>query len=202
MPPQWEPLPYLTSEPDTWRELFFEVKTARDVAALLEVDYRHLVWMVYGNRDSYYDDFSIPKRRGGERQISAPRGSLKLLQGKLASILGAVYLRKPPVHGFVRDRSILTNARSHSRSQFVLNIDLVDFFPSIHFGRVRGLFSKKPYYRPSDAATALAAICCYQDALPQGAATSPVTANMICGQLDSQLLRLAAAHDCTYTRIR
>lgn len=200
MNPQWEPLPYLTSDPSTWRARFYALSTVRELADLLEVEYRRLVWVIFGNRARWYEEFTIPKRSGGERQISAPKGSMSILQSKLAGVLSEVYRPRTPVHGFARQRSIVTNARQHRRSSYVLNVDLEDFFPSIHFGRVLGLFEGRPYERPRPVAVALAAICCVNDALPQGAATSPIVSNMLCGQLDSQLLYLAARHHSVYTR--
>jgi Reverse transcriptase (RNA-dependent DNA polymerase) len=85
-------------------------------------------------------------------------------------------------------------------STLVLNVDLQDFFPSIHFGRVRGLFRAVPYELPDKVAQVLAQICCYEGSLPQGGPTSPIVSNMICSRLDSQLTRLAQRHRCAYTR--
>lgn len=52
----------------------------------------------------------------------------------------------------------------------------------------------------SDAATAIAQLCCDETALPQGAPTSPILSNMICRRLDRELTRLAEDHNCNYTR--
>ncbi len=82
----------------------------------------------------------------------------------------------------------------------MLNIDLADFFPSINFGRVRGLFIASPYNLPPDVATTLAQISCHNDELPQGAPTSPIISNMICHRLAGDLQTLAMRHRCTYTR--
>jgi RNA-directed DNA polymerase len=75
-----------------------------------------------------------------------------------------------------------------------------DFFPTINFGRVRGMFMGKPYLRNNTVASILAQICCYDNSLPQGAPTSPVISNMICAKMDSDLIKLAKAHKCTYSR--
>jgi hypothetical protein len=88
----------------------------------------------------------------------------------------------------------------HLGREWVLNLDLKDFFPSITFPRVIGLFKKKPYEIPTPAATVLAQICCFEDKLPQGAPTSPIVSNMICAKLDNELHRLARKHKCKYTR--
>ena len=58
----------------------------------------------------------------------------------------------------------------------------------------------KPYNIEATAATILAQICCFKGQLPQGAPTSPIVSNMLCGQLDSQLTGLAKANKCDYTR--
>src|SRR5688572_14971823 len=85
-----------------------------------------------------YQTFQIPKRSGGQRLISAPLGPLKLLQRKVADLLQdcmdeiiAVRGRQDRIaHGFKRRRSIITNARQHRHRQWVLNLDIEDFFPS------------------------------------------------------------------------
>lgn len=104
------------------------------------------------------------------------------------------------MHGFTLDRSIVSNAKSHVGRRFVLNVDIRDFFPSINFGRVRGLFRSPALGAGEQAATVLAQICCHQQTLPAGAPTSPIISNMICARLDRQLISLAKKHRCIYTR--
>jgi RNA-directed DNA polymerase len=182
-------------------EQFFALRTPRDVARLLHVDYSRLVYHLYKvPTDRRYVTFQVPKRSGGSRRISAPATALKIIQQKLNQVLQCVYQPKASVHGFVRGRSILTNASKHTRKNYVLNIDLIDFFPSINFGRVRGMFMAVPYELHADVATVLAQICCFDNELPQGAPTSPIVSNMICARMDSQLQRLAREHRCHYTR--
>lgn len=191
----------LTREPAELRRLFAGLRDRHDVANLLEVPYMHLIHILYRAPQAYrYRTFLIPKRSGGTRQISAPHPTLATLQAKLNSVLRLVSTPRLSAHGFVQDRSILTNALQHAGKRYVLNLDLEDFFPSIHFGRVRGLFMKGPYDLPEPVATVLAQICCNQGKLPQGAPTSPLISNMICFRLDGQLQRLAAASRCFYSR--
>lgn len=123
-----------------------------------------------------------------------------MIQAKLNIILQDVYYPKAPVHGYTLNRSIITNAEGHVKKKFVLNIDLENFFASINFGRVRGMFMAKPYALPPEVATVLAQICCYKNALPQGAPSSPIISNMICAKLDKQLTDLSKIHKCHYTR--
>jgi RNA-directed DNA polymerase len=104
------------------------------------------------------------------------------------------------VHGFVPGKSPLSNARWHQRKEWVLKVDLADFFPSIHFGRVRGMFMAYPFGYPPDVATLLAQVCCHRNELPQGAPTSPIITNFICRRLDTELARAAQSERCHYTR--
>lgn len=182
-------------------DLFFCLRTRQDVADLLDVDYRQLIYHLHIAKPyQKYSSFDIPKKKGGVRRITAPISALKIIQRKLAHVLSLIYKPKPSVHGFVKSRSIVSNARYHVQKRFVLNIDLEDFFPSINFGRVRGLFIGLPYGIEPEAATVLAQICCHENTLPQGAPTSPIISNMICAQMDSQLQQLAKRFRCMYTR--
>lgn len=193
--------PQLTREPEELERLFFSLHTPQDVSDLLEVPYEHLVYILYWGRRRYpYRTFHIRKKSGGLREISAPHPSLQILQSKLNGVLQLAYARKPSAHGFVTGRSILSNAHPHVGRRFVLNVDLENFFPSINFGRVRGMFMAKPYNLHPSVATVLAQICCHEGHLPQGAPTSPIVSNIVCAKLDSELQRLAKTYRCTYTR--
>jgi hypothetical protein len=56
----------------------------------------------------------------------------------------------------VAGRSARTGASAHVRAQYVFNVDLVDFFHTINFGRVRGLFKAAPFTFSDTIATTLA----------------------------------------------
>lgn len=191
----------LSNEPKELRKNFFSLRTIGDIANLLDVKYDDLIYFLYrSNQTRRYSVFNIRKKNGKTRKITSPSPNIKILQQKLNQVLQAVYNPKPSVHGFVNKRNVVTNARKHTRRRYVFNIDLKDFFPSINFGRVRGMFMGKPYNLPPKVSTTLAHLCCYNRELPQGAPTSPIISNMICGKIDSQLQRLASKYRCTYSR--
>lgn len=160
----------------------------------------YILYALEGGPDGQYTDFSIKKRNGDERVISAPRTGLKYIQKRLSRKLQGIYYAKKSVHGFVADRNIITNAMKHSRKRFVFKVDLHDFFPTIHFGRVLGLFSSRPYSINRNVSILMAKIACYKNCLPQGSPCSPVISNMICALLDRQLSDLARKTGCYYTR--
>lgn len=176
---------------------FLALSTFDDLAKLLGLTPKGLRYYCHTKP---YKVFTLAKKAGGQRVISAPTGSLRTIQRRLAEILLDVYGGRAPVHGFAAGRSIKSNANPHVGREYVFNIDLANFFPSIHFGRVRGLFMSKPYSLPPGVATSLAQLTCYLGSLPQGAPTSPVVSNLICGGLDSRLKLLARSNKCRYTR--
>jgi hypothetical protein len=180
------------------------------MAALLGYKSSRLAYIIYQIPDAAkYTEFEIPKRGGGTRNIKAPEPRLRLLQRRLANLL---YLcladidkagtpRRPLSHGFARSLSIVTNATAHKRRRYVLNLDLKDFFPSINFGRLRGILMKdKRFELHPKVATIIAQVACHDNSLPQGSPCSPVVSNIVGHLLDIRLVRLAREHKCTYTR--
>ncbi|MBE7385403.1 MAG: RNA-directed DNA polymerase [Leptolyngbya sp. SIO1E4] len=180
---------------------FKSLKSPRGLASLLKIPYEYLVYYVYRfPQDRKYRAFKILKSSGGHRAILVPNKSLKIVQRKLSQVLYSIYNPRPCVHGYVPGKSIITNAKSHTRRKFILNIDIKSFFKSINYGRVRGLFIAKPYCLNPPVATFIAQICCHENHLPIGAPTSPVVSNLICSKMDSELQRFAKEHGCFYTR--
>jgi RNA-directed DNA polymerase len=206
--PEISSLPYDLTMPlslqktnEKLREEFFALESPPDVATLLELDYSDLLYYLYRKpAEEKYLQFEVAKKRGGTRLVSVPSTGLKIVQQKLLQVLRAVYEPRLCVHGFTTGKSIVTNAESHLGTKYVLNVDISDFFPSINFGRVRGMFMAKPHSLPDKVATVVAQICCFGNQLPQGSPTSPIVANMICSKMDSQLQQLAKQYSCFYTR--
>jgi len=177
------------------------LQTAEDLSRHLGVDQSAMLRLLYKAPDTErYRHFEIPKRSGGMRRISAPLGMLREMQDKLHADLKLLYDAHPAAHGFIKKRSIATNAGDHKGKRWVLNVDLIDFFPTINFGRVRGLLMKPPFEMGAAAATVCAQIVTYRNGLPQGAPTSPVLSNFIAATLDRRLLRLARQNKLVYSR--
>jgi RNA-directed DNA polymerase len=183
------------------------IKSVSGLAELLKFKPSALTFLLHKlPADQKYQNFSIPKRSGGIRQIAAPTKQLKLLQKRVSRLLNACLgeIEKDfpsPAHGFKIGRTIFTNAAQHCKRRYVFNIDLEEFFPSIHFGRVKGLLEKSDNFRLEPiVAKALANIICHESKLPQGAPSSPVVSNLIARMLDVHLARLAKRNRLTYTR--
>lgn len=161
-----------------------------------------------------YRQFKIKKKSGGFRQITAPRTqSYMMMLSAINELLRSLYTPSEYAMGFTDGRSVVTNANVHVGMEYVYNIDLKDFFPSIHQARVWKRLQVPPFKFTQSIANILAGICCMKESredekgnktnvyvLPQGAPTSPVITNMICDKLDYYLSRLAKRFNMNYTR--
>ena len=193
--------------------------TALQLAELMGISLNELRFLCYTNevsKTTHYQRFGIHKKTGGVRLISAPMPRLKRLQyWVLDNILQKVPL-SDHAHGFVTNRSIVTNAQPHVGKKIVINMDLKNFFPTVAYPRIRGLFINQGYN--DEVATLLALICSEPETqtvemdgqryfihskqrfLPQGAPTSPNISNIICYRLDKRLQGLAKKYGFTFTR--
>ncbi|WP_434114368.1 reverse transcriptase family protein [Paraburkholderia caffeinilytica] len=147
---------------------------------------------------NHYRTFEIKKKNGKSRNIEAPYPALLECQRWINTYILNVLQPAATSHGFVRGRSVITNALEHAACGELLNLDLKDFFPSIPLRRVIALFKSMGY--SNLVAFYLGSICCLDGRLPQGAPTSPGLANLILRPLDRRLAALAARFTLTYTR--
>jgi RNA-directed DNA polymerase len=188
--------------PDQKRvQTFLAIRSVTSLCAFLGIPQRKLTYILYAlPEERRYREFSVRKLNGELRSIRAPIKPLKDLQRSLSGVLSAIHKPRVCVYGYVRGRGIRENAALHKNQRWILKIDLKDFFPSINFGRVRGIFLAAPFMFPLDVATVLAQITTFENELPQGAPTSPVISNQIGHRLDRILSELARKYRCFYSR--
>jgi hypothetical protein len=194
-------------------------KSEAEVAQALGVtqgQFRYFSQHRYREQTPHYVAFAIPKRNGEERIIHAPKTKLKAVLRSLDRLLVAKLPVSEHAHGFVKGRSIATNARPHVGKPMVAKFDIRDCFPTITMGRVRGLLLSLGYSYP--VAAALAVLMTEAPRQPveaegklyhtptgprvcvQGAPTSPGLCNAILLRMDRRLAGLAKKRGLSYTR--
>src|SRR5262249_28009133 len=119
-------------------------------------------------------------------------------------------------HGFRDDRSIVSNAKPHLSASVVVNLDLKDFFPTVTYERIKGMFRGLGY--SESVATIFALLASEPEAQevaldgradfvasskrrpPQGSRASPMVTNVLCRRLDRRLRGAARKLGFSYTR--
>lgn len=202
------------------------LSTPDDLANWLGVSLGELAWLSHrctrgtpiGVRQSHYVPIWKPKSSGGLRLIESPKPRLKALQEKILRELLNRVPASAAAHGFVRGRSIVTNAQPHIGAAVVLKFDLSDFYLTVRRGMVARAFRRLGYSRevslwlmrlttsaipsnlPPPAGDRYAVWRYMYRHLPQGAPTSPALANLAARRLDQRLAGLARKFGATYTR--
>lgn len=190
-----------------------------DVAQAIGITIPRLRWLAFHSDAAeriHYVRFTVPKKSGGVRELSAPHRSLAAAQRWIFQNILMRLPTHPAAHGFVKGRSIRTNAMPHVGRRVLVNADLKDFFPTITFHRVRGAFAQLGY---SPAVATILALLCTESprrtveyagrifhvatgprALPQGACTSPALSNLISRRLDARLAGISTKLGWQYSR--
>lgn len=196
-----------------------ELAGAEDLAKALGLSIARLRMLTYHRETdtgSNYYTFTIPKRDGSPRTLRAPKPDLKAAQRWMLRNVAERLPVHSAAHGFLPERSIVTNALVHAGAEVIVKLDLRDFFPTVTWRRVKGLLRKGGL--PESVATLLSLLATEPPrevvqfrgktlhvavgprVLPQGAPTSPALTNALCLRLDRRLSGLARALGFRYTR--
>lgn len=195
------------------------LSTPADVASALKLTIPQLRGLAFHTDVAsrlQYIQFTVPKKSGGTRMLSAPHRRLAAAQEWILHNILNKLPTEEAAHGFVAGRSIVTNASPHTGRAVVVNMDLEGFFPTIAFPRVRSVFHRLGY---SPAVATILALLCTEcprrkveysgqtlfvatgpRGLPQGACTSPALSNQVARRLDKRLQGIANKMQLTYTR--
>ncbi len=194
-----------------WKEWTWESKQEKEKPEYGEInewndkkvpvlrDYKHVIDMLdlHNIDENAYHSFSLYKGEK-ERKILAPSLNLKERQRWILENI----LEKIPVedcvHGFVKGKSIKTNAECHVGKKEIMCLDIENFFPSIGSDRVAAVFKNVGYSQ--EVVEVLTRICIFEGELPQGAPTSPYLSNIVFSNIDKLLLDYAQKNNLIYTR--
>lgn len=154
-----------------------------------------------------YKTFRIPKKNGNTRIVAQPAREVKFLQGLLRDMIEAKLPYHDCIAAYRPGDSIKKNALRHSRSKFLLKMDMTNFFPSITEQDIKLHLEK--YLQPSLSADEIDAIChisCRAEnrsrplKLCIGAPSSPWLSNSILFDIDRALDADMSRLSVTYSR--
>lgn len=164
--------------------------------------YISLVYGIANDTSKHYKKHLIPKRNGKMREINEPDESLKFIQKVLANrFFNKFYDARKfrCANGFVEGRSIKSNALPHVKHDYLLKLDIKDFFPSIKENLVFDRCFGDALY-PESVKTLITKLVCLNGSLPQGAPTSPIVSNIVMSSFDSAIVEFCSENNLSYTR--
>lgn len=147
------------------------------------------------NKRSFYRIFWI-KTKKKRRKICNPAEGLKQIQRQIVNVLNMIEL-PVWVNGFVKNKSIQTNAEIHCNKRMIIAFDVKDFFESTSEKILRKELGR---YFDNESVNLLINIAMLDDGLPQGAPTSPPMANIAFLSTDIRLKELADKNCGVYSR--
>ncbi|MCE7735786.1 MAG: RNA-directed DNA polymerase [Candidatus Heimdallarchaeota archaeon] len=195
------------------------ISDSHQLAKLLGISIAQIKYFAYHRKSSqvnHYVDFYIPKGKRGRRLISRPKKELENIQSIIKKEILDKISFSDAVFGFIPGKSHINNAQEHVKRDFIINIDIQDFFPSTNFYKVRSIFRNLGY--SGEISSVLALLTTKQDTrsitigedqyhtftenryLPQGACTSPTLSNLALVKVDNQLIKRSIELGYKYSR--
>lgn len=154
-----------------------------------------------------YSLIEIPKKNGAMRKVYAPSPTLKKVQRNIGEWFSDFYKKYAPknVMGFIKSdgiskkRDIVSNAKKHIKNDYLVNVDIEDFFPSC---TPNMLFKILVQFMPitNEFIELITKICFLENSLPPGSPSSPVLSNIVLLPLDRKLEEYCKLKEITYTR--
>lgn len=177
-----------------------------------------------------YTEVKIQKRNGGVRILAVPSGPTKTLQNMLLKdYLNSPGLAHDRAFAFITGKSSVEAVREHKNAQWLVKVDLKDFYHSIDEKMVYESLrqSSVDAYKAFFVSRVVTRATAMQKAwlpkkysktvegrfrstnpvgikrlgyLPQGASTSGAVSNLVAFNLDNQLHKLARSEGLVFTR--
>lgn len=169
------------------------------------------VELIVLNIDNYYKEWvekKIDKKTGDfkryidgtikERTLRPSLQELKTIQTNIKNkLLGSIEF-PDNVHGGIKNRSNISNAKPHQGKKYQFTTDLQGFYPSITPQRVYDSFLSLRF--SSHFSHWLTKLTTWKHELPQGAPTSTHIANLVFLKTDLELISFCKQYGITYTR--
>jgi hypothetical protein len=177
--------------------------SVEDLAQQADVSTEILEWLsseIPSGSGRLYEQRIYRKRHGGVREVFSPKRPFDTVSKNLYRSFTRLFSYTAPdhVHGFVRERSTITNASQHLAKKCVLRMDLEDFFPSIGAATVKTLLREQGY--EGKVADLTASLVTIGGKLPIGLSTSPLLSNLAFLSTDNSLAEYAQSEGLSFTR--
>ena len=153
---------------------------------------------ILSNKEKFYYSYKQPKKKGGYRTITPSLRELKDIQSHVHAFINKHINWPSYIHGGIKKRSVLTNAKSHIGKHMITNIDIKDCFPNTSSEKINEALLAVGFEKT--LAVLLSNICTYNNSVPQGAPSSTCIVNIVLGLIDNKFNKFCNKNDFQYTR--
>ncbi|MGK7897617.1 MAG: reverse transcriptase family protein, partial [Xenococcus sp. (in: cyanobacteria)] len=161
------------------------------------IDAHYKEWVTYKTDDrgqlKKYKDGTIKTRK-----ISPSFKVLKSMQSRIRKNILEPLPLPDCIHGGVKGKSNITNAKAHQGKKYQFTTDLQSFFPGISHTLVYNTFLELGF--SNHFSSWLTRLTTWNYELPQGAPTSTHIANLVFLSTDLKLIEFSNQNNIMYTR--
>ncbi|MHA3511803.1 retron St85 family RNA-directed DNA polymerase [Yersinia enterocolitica] len=179
-----------------------------DLKGELTAKVDNLQQLLKSRPSTHYKVYKIPKRSIGFRLIAQPTKNLKHVQRIIIDLL----LNKIKVHenatAYIQGKNISFNASIHQKSNYLLKLDLENFFNSIKPNMFFMELKRQNIHLTYDDTVILEQLCFWNRSkkkngslvLSVGAPSSPFISNALMYTFDKELSDFCISHNVSYSR--
>lgn len=174
--------------------VFYKCMSKKRLAEKLLIDYEELknLSSIIG-----YSSFSIGKRDGDKRAITAPKRKLKHIQKRILRLLRDINRPEWLISG-ERGKSYITNGQIHLESEYLLTMDIKKFYDNCKREYTYRFFLD--IMRTSmDVAEVLTDIVTFDGGIPTGCPTSQIIAYYGYQDMFINIHSIARKYNCIFT---
>ena len=156
----------------------------------------------------HYKVYKIPKRTFGFRTIAQPTPAVKIIQKKIIALLSNDVDIHSSATAYVEGKSIKDNALHHAKSEFILKVDLENFFNSITPKILFKALKKQNISLSNQDIHVLEQFLFWNISkkvngklvLSVGAPSSPFVSNVVMFSFDKRMSKICSKNNILYTR--
>ena len=133
---------------------------------------------------------------GKNRIFSIPNKYTKEKQREFLELISTINL---PKYVFSQKGYFFADkAKYHLHDKYLINIDIKNFYPSIHFRNIAKIYSELGIQ--SDQISKITFLTTFNQHLPLGFVTSPFLCNLIMNKIDSDIFNCSCCRNIKYSR--
>ncbi|MDS0527612.1 retron St85 family RNA-directed DNA polymerase [Clostridium sp. SHJSY1] len=152
-------------------------------------------------KNTAYKKYRIPKKKGGYRTIYHPSKELKLLQYWLVKRIFSKFPISKCSTAYSKGNSIKKNALIHKNSNYMLHLDITNFFESISHYHLDRILRKIDKIDSTDMDLIKRIVFYKGEYLVIGSVASPIISNCIMYDIDEEIInKCIRGRNLIYTR--